>query len=128
MWIAQRVHIAGGASHIGWDIHQTNSLRRLHPSGFADVELGVARILQKRRQPSQLQLRAAVNQYISAAQCNNEARTRIHEMRVFGWLRQHCHVHVVASNLPRQGAEVWKGGDDVQLPLRRQCAEENRQD
>ena len=88
-------------------------MRRLHPTGFADVELCVARILQKRRQPSQFQLRSAVDQHIGAAQRNDEARTRIHEMRIFGWLRQHRHVHVVAANLPREGAEVRKGGDDV---------------
>ena len=45
MWIAQGVYVTGGTRHIRRHVHQTNSLRRLHPARFADVELGVARVL-----------------------------------------------------------------------------------
>ena len=67
MRIAERVNIAGSARDVGRHIHQTNSLRRLHATGFADFDLGVARVLQERWQPADLEFCAAVNQYIGVA-------------------------------------------------------------
>ena len=56
MRIAERVHVPRGACDVCGHVHETNSLRRLNAPRFADLDLWVARVLQKRRQPSKFQL------------------------------------------------------------------------
>ena len=123
MRIAQRVHVAGGAGHVRRHIHQPNALRRLDAPGFADFDLWIARVLQERRQPADLQLRAAIDQHVGAPQCNDETRTRIDEMRIFGWFRHDGHVDFVAANFARERAEIGQRRDDFEFRLRRKCAE-----
>src|SRR5436309_116712 len=67
MRIAERMHITRGARDVCGHVHEANSLRCLDASRFADLDLGIPRILQKWRQPAELQLRAAVDQNVSIA-------------------------------------------------------------
>src|SRR6266404_7111149 len=67
MWITQRMHVSRSARHICGHIHKTNSLRCLDASRFTDLDLRVPRILQKRWQPAQFKLRAAVDQDLGIA-------------------------------------------------------------
>ena len=68
MRIAKRMHVARGARDVRRHVHETDALRRLHASRFADLDLRVPRVLQKRRQPAELELCAAVDQHIGVAQ------------------------------------------------------------
>ena len=67
-------------------------LQQLHPlrggdsAGRASGDLVVARALEQRRQPAQLGLRAAVDQYIRAVEGDDKAGLGIDEVRVFGRL------------------------------------------
>src|SRR5438309_4453945 len=83
MWITERVHVTGGACDICGHVHEANSLRSLNAPRFADLDFWIARVLQKRRQPAELKLRATVDQNIGIAQRNNETRARVDEVRVF---------------------------------------------
>src|SRR5438094_2877544 len=59
--VAQRMHVTSSACDICGHVHEANSLRRLDASRLTDFDLGIARVLQKRRQPTELELGAAVN-------------------------------------------------------------------
>src|SRR5205085_6123287 len=100
--------------------HQTNSLRCLDPPGFANLDFGIARVLEKRRQPADLEFGAAVDQYVRVAQRNHKTRTRIDEVRIFSRLRQNDDVDLVSANFSRERTEIGKSGDNVQLCLRRE--------
>ena len=118
MRIAERVHVAGRAGHVRRHVHQANALRSLDASRFADFDLRIARVLQERRQPADLQLGAAVDQHIGVAQLNDEARTRIDEVRILGRFRQDADVDFVAADFAGERAEIRQGGDDVEFRLR----------
>src|SRR6266496_4217305 len=63
--IAERMHVTCGACGVRRHVHQANTLRCLNPPWFADFDLGISRVLEKWRQPAELELCAAVDQYIS---------------------------------------------------------------
>ena len=88
MRVAHRVHVAGRARQLRRHLHQPNPLRRLHAPGLADFDFRIARVLQERRQPADLELRATVDEHVGLAQLDDEARPRIDEVRIFGRLRQ----------------------------------------
>ena len=68
MRIAERMHVARGARDVRRHVHEADALRSLNASRFADLDFRVPRVLQKWRQPAELELRAAVNQHIGIAQ------------------------------------------------------------
>ena len=125
MWIAERVHVAGRARHIRRHVHQANSLRSLHAARFAQLDLRVARILQERRQPADLQLRAAIDQHIRAPQLHDETRARIDKVRILRRFGQDRNADVIAANFARERAKIGQSGDDVDFRLRRKCGENN---
>src|SRR5438876_1057620 len=65
--VAKRMHVTGRTCDICGHVHEANSLRSLHASRFADLDLRVPRVLKEWRQPAELKLRAAVDQDISIA-------------------------------------------------------------
>src|SRR5205085_10743563 len=83
MRITERMHITRGAGDVRRHVHEANSLRCLDASRFADLDLRVPSILQKWRQPAEVQLSAAVDQHIGVAHSNYDARSRIDEVRIF---------------------------------------------
>ena len=129
MRITERVHVARGTRDVGGDVHETHTLRGLNASGFADIELRVARVLQERGEPAEFQLGAAVDQDIGVAQLHDEARPGVDEVRVFRRLRHRGHVRFVGSDLTRERAEIGQGGDDVEFGVSDRWPEEKgRQD
>ena len=71
---------------------------------FADFDLRIARVLQERRQPANLQFRAAFDQDIGVAQLHDKARPRVDEVRVFGRFRHRCDFDFVAADFARERA------------------------
>ena len=89
-------------------------------SGFADFDFRIARVLQERRQPADLELRATVDKHVGLAQLDDEAGPRIDEVRIFGRLRQDGDVDIVAADLARDRSEVGQSRDDIDFGLRRE--------
>src|SRR6516162_5245699 len=106
MRITERMHVTGGPCDVCGYVHEANSLRCLDPPRLADLDLRVPRILQKRWQPAEFQLCAAVNQNIGIAHRNHEAWSRINEVWIFRGLRQNSDVDFVTTNFARQRSEV----------------------
>src|SRR5260370_4682195 len=99
--IAKRVNIAGSAGRGCRDIHQTNSLRRLDTSGFSNLDLWIACVLQQWRQPTNFELSAAVDQYVRVAQRHNKTCTRIDEVPLVRWFPQNDEVDLLAADFAR---------------------------
>ena len=92
-------------------------MRCLHPSRLSDLDLWVARILQKRREPADLKFRPAIDQHIGLAQFDDEAGSRIDEMRVLGRLGQDGDIDIVAADLARERSVIGQSRDDVEFGL-----------
>ena len=90
-------------------------MRGLDAAGLPHLDLWVARVLQERRKPSDFQLGPAVDQDIGIAQLDDEARTRINEVRVLGWFRQDADLDFVSPDLPGNRTEIGKSGDDFEF-------------
>ena len=99
-----------------------NSLRRLHASRFANLDFWIAGVLQQGRQPAEFELGPAIDQHIGVAQRNDEAWTRIDEMRIFGRFSENYDVDLVSANFARKRAKIGKGGNDIELGLRCESA------
>ena len=125
MGIAEGVDVASGAGRAGGHVHQAHALRSLDAAGLADFDLRVARVLQQRRQPPDLEFGAAVDQDISVAQLDDETRTRIDEVGVFGRFGEDAYVHFVPADFASERTEIGKGGDDFQFGLAREGEAEN---
>src|SRR5439155_12512122 len=124
MRIAECMHVARSARDICRHVHETNPLRSLHASRLADFDLGIARVLQKRRQPSKLELRATIDQDVSIPQRDNEARPRIDEVGIFRSFGQNDEVNLVSADFASERAEVRQSRDYAEFCLsRRQCSE-----
>ena len=117
---AARVNCAG-------TFHQTDPLRRLHAPGFADFDFRVARVLQERRQPPDLEFCATVDEHVGLAQLDDEAGPRIDEVRIFGRLREDRHVDVVTADLAGDRSQVGQSRNDIDFGLRAQRGGRQRQ-
>src|SRR5262249_40599901 len=102
MRITERVNVTRGSCDVCWHVHEANAFRRLDPTSLADLDFRIARVLQKRWQPAELELGATVNEHIGIAQCHHKARSRIDEVRVLGSFRQHSYVDFVATDFARE--------------------------
>ena len=80
--------------------------------------------MQERRQPADLEFRAAIDQHIGRAQWDDETRARIDEVRIFRRLSQSRDLDFVVANFARERCEIGQGGDDFELCVsgKRQCA------
>src|SRR5215471_16665608 len=92
MRITERVNITRSPCDICWHVHEANAFRRLDSSRLAGLDLWIPRVLQKWRQPAELELGATVNQHIGIAQCDYKARSCIDEVWIFSGFRQDRYV------------------------------------
>ena len=98
-------------------LHQSNPLRCLHPSRLSDFDLWVARVLQQRRKPADLELRAAINQHIGLAKFDDETGPRIDEMRILGRLGEDGDVDIVTADLAGDRGIIGQSRDNVDFGL-----------
>jgi len=114
MRIAGGVDVALGSVERGRDIQHLDTLAAVDAAWRAGSQARVARALEQRTQPAQLQLRAALEQRIGAVEFHQEARLGIHEMRVFQGFGQGGDLHAVSADFTGEGAQVGGRGHEVQ--------------
>ena len=81
----------------------------------AGRDLRVAGVLEKWRQPAELELRSSFNERVGAIQGNDMRWLRIHEVRIFCGLRERDYVHAIAADFARECREVRSGSYHAEL-------------
>src|SRR5258707_15715077 len=117
MWIAGGVNIAFRSIKRRGYFQQLNSLSTRDVPGSPVSQLGVARLVQQRGEPSYLELSAAFDKDVGAIELHNEAGLGIHEMRIFGWFGQDGEIDILTADLLRDGCQVGCSGDHVQFGI-----------
>ena len=93
-------------------------MRSLDAAGLTGGDLRVARVLEERREPADLELGAPIDEHVGFAQFHDEARPRVDEVGIFGRFREDGDVDILSADLARERSVIGKGGDDVHLRLR----------
>ena len=129
MRIAGRVHVTHGARDLGGRyLQDADVLRGIEVTVGTRLDLRVAAAVEERRQPADLQLAADRDIQVGAAHRQDEARLRLHEVRILIALRERGHRHLVATDLAGDRPEVFGRRNDVQLALRvcGRCSDDSR--
>jgi hypothetical protein len=66
----------------GWQVQDVRLGGRIEITGAARLDLGVAALIDERRQPSDFELAPDDNQQIGTLQAEDETRLRLDEVRV----------------------------------------------
>jgi hypothetical protein len=88
-------------------------------TGSVALDTRIARPPQQRWQPANFQLRAPFQENVRPVQDADEARSRVHEMRVLRPFGQARHLDFVAADSLGNSAEVRERGDHIKRSLRR---------
>ena len=88
------------------------------------IDFWIARVLQERGEPTNLQLGAAVDEHVSVAQLDDETRAGIDEVRILGRFRHRADFDLVAPNFTRERSEIREGGDDFEFGVDARCQKE----
>src|SRR5712691_1545809 len=103
MWIASGVNIAFRSIKRGRHFEQLNSLSTRDVARSPARQLGVARLIQQRGEPSYLELSTAFDKDVGAIELHDEAGLGIDEMRIFGWLGEGGEINIIPADLLRDG-------------------------
>src|SRR5205823_985409 len=93
--------------------------RRVEIAFGALLNLGVAALLDERRQPPDLELAPDEDQEVRPLKFQDEARLRFDEMRILIAARERLDRDLVAADLTRDRREILDRGDHIQPRLRR---------
>jgi hypothetical protein len=93
----------------------------------AALDVGVAGLLDEHRQPAHLELGARRDHEIRAARPRDEARLGLDAMHVLQRRGGDVHVHLVAAQLLRERAPVWRGGQHLERGVRRHARRDDQQ-
>src|SRR4029078_11414639 len=96
--ITERVNITFRSVEACRNLQHANPCRRNNTSRRPCCNLRVTSALEKRWQPSKLELSASFDENIGAVERDDVRRLRIHEVRIFCRLRESNDAHGIAAN------------------------------
>ena len=94
--------------------------RRVQITVSAHLNLSITTLLDERRQPADLEIATDQDEKVGLLELENEARFRLNEVRILIAFCDRIDRYVIAADLTRNGCEVLRRCDDVQLALSRQ--------
>ena len=114
--IAQRVHVTHRPGDLaGGDLEDLAEVRDVEISFSADLNFRVAALRLQRRQPADFELQADHHQQVRFLEPQQETGFGLDEVRVLVALRYGIDADVVAADLARDGRQVFRGRDHIQL-------------
>ena len=101
--IALRMDVAHRARDLaGRNLENPDVLRRIEVARSAGLDLRVPAARHERRQPPDFELAADRDQHVRAADLENEARLRVHLVRILVTLGERDDGHAIAAHFTRQ--------------------------
>src|SRR5712691_7188876 len=99
--VPQRVNVALRAIEARGNLQHLDAIRRHNTSRRSGRDLRVARVLEQRWQPSELQLGATFDERVSPIERHDVTRLRIDVVRILGWFGQRYDTDLVSADFPR---------------------------
>ena len=126
MRVAGGVHVALCAVELAGHVELLHIVGGREVARLPGLHLGVTRLLQQHRQPTDLELGAGADDQVGVAGAHDQARLGLDLVRVLQCAGGDRHVDQVAAKLLRQCAPLGLAGEDVERSLRGQCQQRER--
>src|SRR5262249_52893225 len=113
MRIAGGMNVTFGAIERRWDFEQLYALAASDTPRSSRRQLGIARLIQQRREPADFKVCTALDQGVGAIELYDEARLCVDKMWVLGWLGQGRNRDFSAANRCGDRAKIRRRDNNI---------------